>query len=143
MSAAKFRVYKCQDCGNVGFERVADKGIDSHCSLCRTTICDKPGMLYVSSVDEARRRAGILATLALSSTTTKISMGRGLRRRVLDIVESLVNLNRLRPVTLEQVLTECTDAGIPRERGIHFLNVLRDEGLITYDNELVMSVNDS
>lgn len=138
MSESKFRVYKCNECGNVGFDRVADKGIDSHCSLCRTTISDRPGMIYVSSTDEARRRAGILATLALTSSTTKISMGRGLRRRVLDIVESLVNMNRLKPVTLEQVLTECTDAGIPRERGMHFLDVLRDEGLITLDNESVM-----
>ncbi|MBE0526875.1 hypothetical protein E4H12_01725 [Candidatus Thorarchaeota archaeon] len=141
MNAAKFRVYKCQECGNVGFDEVTDKGIDSYCSLCRTIITDRPGMLYVSSADEARRRAGILATLALP--TTKVSMGRGLRRRVLDIVESLVDLNRLKPVTLEQVLTECTDAGIPRERGMHFLDILRDEGFITYDNGLVMSVNDS
>lgn len=140
MNEGKFRVYKCNECGNDGFDRVADKGIDSHCSLCRTTISDRPGMLYVSSVDEARRRAGILTTLALTSTTTKVSMGRGLRRRVLDIMESLVNLNRVKPVTLEQILTECTDAGIARERAIHFLDVLRDDGLITRDNESVMSI---
>lgn len=96
-------------------------------------------MIYVTSDKEARRRAGILATMAQSSTS-KVSMGLGLRRRILDIVESLVNMNRLKPVTLEQVLTECVDAGIPRERALHFLDVLSNENLITHDNESVMSV---
>ena len=96
-------------------------------------------MIYVSSVEEARRQAGILATMAQTSES-RVSMGLGLRRRVLNIVESLVNMNRLKPVTLEQVLTECVDAGIPRERAMHFLDVLSNENLITHDNESVMSV---
>lgn len=139
MSENKLRVYRCQECGNVGFDRVVDKATDSHCSLCNTAISDRPGMIYVSRIEEARRRAGILATMAKTSET-KVSMGIGLRRRILDIVESLVNMNRLKPVTLEQVLTECADAGIPRERAMHFLDVLRDENLITHDSESVMSV---
>ncbi len=139
MNENKFRVYRCHECGNVGFDRVADKGTDSHCSLCSVIISDRPGMIYVSSDKEARRRAGILATMAQTSTS-KVSMGLGLRRRVLDIVESLVNLNRVRPVALEQVMTECTDAGIPLERAMHFLDVLRDEDLITHDNESVMLI---
>ncbi|MCK4566869.1 MAG: hypothetical protein KAU48_06115 [Candidatus Thorarchaeota archaeon] len=139
MNENKFRVYRCRECRNVGFDRVADKRTNSQCSLCSAVIFDRPGMIYVSSVEEARRRAGILATMAQTSES-RVSMGLGLRRRVLDIVESLVNMNRLKPVTLEQVLTECADAGIPRERAMHFLDVLRDENLITHDNESVMSV---
>ncbi len=139
MNEEKFRVYRCQECGNVGFDRVTDKGKDSHCSLCSAIISDRPGMIYVSSDKEARRHAGILATMAQTSTS-KVSMGIGLRRRVLDIVESLVNMNRVKPITLEQVLTECVDAGIPRERAMHFLDILRDENLITHDSESVMSI---
>ena len=135
----KFRAYRCHECGNVGFDRVADKGTNSQCSLCSTVISDRPGMIYVSTAKEARRRAGILATMAQTSTS-RVSMGIGLRRSVLDIVESLVNMNRLKPVTLEQVLNECADAGIPRERAMHFLDILRDENLITYDGESVMSI---
>jgi hypothetical protein len=134
----EFRVYRCHECGNVGFDRVADKGTDSHCSLCSTVIPHRPEMIYVSTVEEARRRAGVLATMAKPSTS-KGAMGLGLKRRVFDIVESLVSMNRGRPVTLEQVLSECADAGIARERAMHFLDVLRDEELITHDNESVMS----
>ena len=42
--------------------------------------------------------------------------------------------------TLEQVLIECADAGIACERAMHFLDVLRDEELVTHDNESVMSI---
>jgi len=138
MNEDKFRVYRCHECGNVGFDGITDKGTDSHCSLCSAVISDRPGIIYVSSDKEARRHAGILATMAQTSTS-KVSMGLGLRRRVLDIVESLVNMNRLKPVLLEQVLTECADAGIPRERAMHFLNTLQDENLITYDGLSVIS----
>jgi hypothetical protein len=70
-------------------------------------------------------------------------MSRGIRRRVIDIVESLVNLNRLKPVTLEQSVIECIDTGISQEREKYFLDVLRDNGFIVYGNELVISVVDS
>ncbi len=139
MNENKFRVYRCHECGNVGFDSVADKGTNSQCSLCSADISDRPGMIYVTSDKEARRRAGILATMAQTSTS-KVSMGLGLRRRILDIVESLVSINRGKPITLEQVLTECVDAGIPRERAMHFLDILRDENLITHDSESVMSI---
>jgi len=134
----EFRVYKCHECGNVGFAKVADKETDSHCSLCSIVISDEPGMTYVSNAEEARRKAGMLATMAQTGES-KVSMGLGFRRRVLDIVESLVDINRGRPVTLERVLTDCTDAGIARERAIHFLDILRNEELITHDNEYVMT----
>jgi len=139
MNENKFRVYMCHECGNVGFDRVVDKGTDSCCSLCSTAISDRPGMIYVSTVEEARRRAGMLAVMA-QAATSKVSMGLGLRRRVLYIVESLVSMNRGRPVTLKLVLTECADAGIACERAMHFLDVLRDEELVTHDNESVMSI---
>ena len=135
----EFRVYRCHECGNVGFDRVADKETDSLCSLCSTAISHRPEMIYVSTVEEARRRAGVLATMAQASAS-RVSMGLGLKRRVFDIVESLVSMNRGRPVTLEQVLTECADAHIARERAMHFLDVLRDEELITHDDEAVTSV---
>lgn len=135
----EFRVYRCHECGNVGFDMVADKGTDSQCSLCSVSISDEPGMVYVRTVEEAQRKAGMLATMA-QVEVPKISMGLGVKRRILDMVKSLVDMNRGWPVTLERVLAECADAGIPRERAKHFLDVLKDEDLITYDNESVMSI---
>jgi hypothetical protein len=133
----EFRVYKCHECGNVGFDRVTNKETDSHCSLCNTAISHRPEAIYVSTLEEARRRAGVLATMTQASAS-KVTMSLGLRRRIFDIVESLVNMNRGRPVTLEEVLAECVDAGIARDRAMHFLDVLRDEERITHDNESVM-----
>jgi len=132
----EFRVYRCHECGNVGFDSVADKGTDSHCSLCNTTISEEPGMVYVSTIEEARRKAGMLVIIA-QTEVPKVSMGLGVKRRVLDMVKSLVDMNRGWPVTLERVMTECADAGIARERAMHFLNILRDEELITHDHESV------
>lgn len=132
----EFRVYMCHECGNVGFDRVADKGTDSHCSLCSVTISDEPGMAYMNTAEEARREAGMFSIMA-QTEVRKVSMGLGVKRRILDMVESLVDMNRGWPVTLERVLTECADAGIPRERAMHFLNILRDEELITHDHESV------
>ena len=135
----EFRVYRCLECGNVGFDRVADKASDSQCSLCSTTISHTIEMLYANTAEEARRKAGMLATMA-QTHVTKVSLGLGFKRRILDMVKSLVGINRGWPITLERVLIECADAGIPRERAMHFLNILRDEELITHDHESVMSV---
>jgi hypothetical protein len=135
----EIRVYSCDNCRNVGYERVTSREVDSYCSLCRETISDKEGMIYVSTEDEARRRASILAIRA-QAARPKSNMGIGLRRRILEIVESLVNMNSNRPVTVENVLTECLDAGIAKERARHFLDVLAREELITRDGGYISLV---
>lgn len=135
----EFRVYRCRSCGNVGSDRITDRETDSHCSLCDMVISDEPGMAYVSNVEEAHRRAGMLAEIARTEIP-KVSMGLGLRRRVLDMVNSLVDMNRGWPVPLDRVIAECADAGISRERAMHFLNILRDEDLITHDHESVKTI---
>ncbi|MHA1948769.1 MAG: hypothetical protein ACW987_02785 [Candidatus Thorarchaeota archaeon] len=132
-------MYMCPECGNVGYDRVVDKKTDSQCSLCDSVISNGPEMVYVGTAEDARRRAGMLAIRA-QAEVPKTSMGLGLRRRILSMVQGLVELNRGRPVTLERVIAECADAGIPRERAMHFLNILRDEDLITHDHESVKTV---
>lgn len=135
----EFRVYRCPSCGNVGSDRITDREVDSQCSLCDIVISDEPGMVYVSSAEEAHRKAVMLTTMARTEIP-KTSMGLGLRRRVLDMVIGLEEMNRGWPVPLERVITECTDAGISRDRAIHFLDKLRTEELITLEDGSVSSV---
>jgi len=132
-------VYRCSACGNVGYERVTDRETESHCSLCGTIVSGEEEMTYVPTEEEARKRAGMLAIKA-QTEVPRVVMGVGLRRRVLEIVQDLVSMNRGWPVPLEHVLTDCNDAGITRERAIHFLDVLTSEELITYDDETVTVV---
>ena len=63
--------------------------------------------------------------------------GLGVRRRVLNIVECLVGLNKGRPVNISSVLKECVGAKIKIERGLHFLDVLEEQGLIIVDGSHV------
>lgn len=135
----EFRVYRCPSCGNVGSDRITDRDVDSLCSLCDTVISDLPGMVYVSSADEVHRKAVMLVSMARTEIP-KTSMGLGLRKRILDMVIGLEEMNRGWPVPLEQIITECTDAGIPRDRAIHFLDKLRTEELITLNDGSVSTV---
>jgi hypothetical protein len=61
------------------------------------------------------------------------SRGLGLKRRVYNIVESLIELNRGRPVTIENVMRECSEADIDLGRAMKFLDSLESEGMILND----------
>jgi hypothetical protein len=58
----------------------------------------------------------------------------GLKKRVFNIVEALVDMNRGSPVTLDEILHECTDAGIDTDRATDFIEALLTEGTLAGDN---------
>jgi hypothetical protein len=66
-----------------------------------------------------------------------VKRGLGVKRRVYNIVLSLVETNRGRPVTREQVMQECDDAKIANEKANSFLSQLEDEGLLISDEGLL------
>jgi hypothetical protein len=57
--------------------------------------------------------------------------GLGVKKRVYYIVEALIDINRGRPVTVDAVLRECSDAGIDLNKAMSFLEKLESEGLVT------------
>jgi hypothetical protein len=57
--------------------------------------------------------------------------GLGIKKRVYYIVEALIDINRGRPVTVDAVLRECSDAGIDLNKAMAFLEKLESEGLVT------------
>ncbi|MHA2210051.1 MAG: hypothetical protein ACXABV_12880 [Candidatus Thorarchaeota archaeon] len=126
-----FRVYQCPSCTNIGYVSIQTEHEESRCSLCRTLILHEPGTLYAVTVQEAQSSVRELVTESRHDVKPK-SGGRGLgiKRRVYYIVEALVDLNRGRPVSIEDVMRECSDAGIDISRAMTFLDALVSEGEI-------------
>jgi len=130
-----FRIYKCPSCGAIAYIRVENEQETSTCGLCRGPILDEPGILYSATINQAE---DLVAEMVLHDMLeNKASMptsGLGVRRRVLNIVECLVGLNKGRPVNIDSVLKECVGARIKTERGLHFLDVLEEQGLVIVDD---------
>ncbi|MBD3406875.1 MAG: hypothetical protein GF411_12230 [Candidatus Lokiarchaeota archaeon] len=131
MERGMFRIYRCPQCNNIGYARVESEDDLSACSLCRGIILHEQGTLYAPTVQES---VGIVRELVILSKDEREPLrsprGRGLRKRILQIVSSLTELNRGRPVKLKEILQECVDADIDLERALSFLEVLEQEGIL-------------
>jgi hypothetical protein len=95
-------------------------------------ILHESGTQYAESMDEAK---DVLTELVLSkrldAKKVGASRGLGVKRRVLNIVESIIEINRGHPARWNQVMSECSDAGIDHDRASHFVDVLKREGALT------------
>ncbi len=125
-----YRVYTCSVCGNIGHSRVERESETSSCELCGALVIHGPGMIYAVTSVEAREYIRDLVNQSEFEKSPQKSRARGVRRRVIDIVQSLSEINRGRPIAYEIVLVECADAGIDIERARHFLDLLINEGVI-------------
>jgi len=98
-------------------------------------ILHEPGTVYAVTVQEAQACVKELVIESQISKTRQGGNGRGLgvKRRVFNIVESLIDMNRGRAVTLEDVMKECNEAGIEIDRAMKFLDTLESEGAIRND----------
>ena len=129
-----FRIYKCPSCGAIAYTRVENEQQSSTCGLCRGPILDEPGILYSATINQAEDLvAEMVLHNVLENKASTLTSGLGVRRRVFNIVECLVGLNKGRPVNIDSVLEECVGAKIKIERGLHFLNVLEEQGLVIVD----------
>jgi hypothetical protein len=124
-----FRVYRCPECSHTGYIQVQSEDFTSECSFCSAPIYEYHVTAHVSSIEEARKK--VVDTVYRESRNSKSVRGVGKRRRVLSVVESLVDLNRGRPVTEEAVLQECILAGMDRNTVLRFISVLKEQGLVT------------
>ena len=124
-----FRVYRCPECSHTGYKEVQSEDAPSECSFCAAPLSDAQYIAHVSTVKEAKRR--VVQTVYRDPKRSKGTQGLGKRRRVLGAVESLVNLNRGRPVTEEAVVRECELAGMERKTVLRFISMLKEQGLVT------------
>ncbi len=130
-----FRIYKCPSCGAIAYTSVENEQETSMCGLCRGLILDEPGILYSATINQAEDLVAemVLHNMSENKVSTPTS-GLGVRRRVLNIIECLVELNKGRPVNIDSVLKECVGAKIKTERSLHFLDVLEGQGLVIVDS---------
>ena len=126
-----FRVYTCPKCANIGYVDVPNRSVQSKCSFCNQIIIHERSMVYTNTVDEAEECIEELVSEGEIRCRQKNPVPRfGKKRRIKDMVEGLIRMNRGRPVTIQAILSECVQAGIKQERTVHFLNILEDEGSI-------------
>ncbi|MFW9974647.1 MAG: hypothetical protein ACFFDQ_05245 [Candidatus Thorarchaeota archaeon] len=125
-----YRVFTCPRCHYTGYKQVLTQDDESTCNLCSMTIQHSPEMKYTHSVDEALDAMQRIVTKSRLKSKPKSRYGLGVKRRVLNIVSDLSDLNQGKGVTLWRVLQECEEASIDIERAKRFLNQLEEEGLI-------------
>jgi hypothetical protein len=125
-----YRVYTCGSCGTIGYSRIESESENSNCELCGGLVIHGPGMIYAVTSVEARDYVREMVNLNERDKPSSNSRSRGVRRRVIDIVQTLVDLNRGKPIAYDAVLIECVDAGIDVDRARHFLDLLIGEGII-------------
>ena len=131
-----FRVYHCAKCNNIGYSQVESEENLSRCGLCQSPILHETGTVYAVTKQEAQT---LVRELALESHTSRAASkgsslrGLGVKRRVYNIIEALVDLKRGKPTSLEEVMRECSEAGIELGRAMKFLETLESEGLIVND----------
>jgi len=87
----------------------------------------------------AVRELALEGQLAKAAGKSSSSRGIGLKRRVFNIVESVIDLRRGKPATIEEVMRECSEAGIDLGRAMKFLDTLENEGLIS-NNGISISI---
>ena len=134
-----FRIYRCAKCRNIGYLGVESEEETSQCSLCRAVVVHEAGMVYAVTIQEAESS---VRELVMESQMSKVNpggkgRGLGLKRRVFNIVEALIDLNRGRPVSIENIMRECSEANIDIGRAMKFLDSLESEGMILNDGTSV------
>ena len=126
-----FRVYKCNRCEYIDYTIVENDDAINQCGLCGNKIDHNSTTVHVSTEGEAIYKTKMLIqSKSLKHPTPRPTHGLGTKKRILRMVAKLIELNKGKPVSLSEVLDECTHAGISQEKVLHFLNVLSKEGSI-------------
>ncbi len=131
-----FRIYRCIKCNNIGYSQVESEQDTSRCSLCQTLVLHEPGTVYAVTRQEAQaavRELALESHIAKKTSQTGNIRGLGVKRRVYNIIESIIELKRGKPASIEDVMRECSEAGIDLGRAMKFLDALESEGLIVND----------
>ena len=113
----------------------------SRCGLCQALVLHEIGTVYAVTRQEAQALVRDLALESqMSRSILKGNAGRGLgvKKRVYNIIEALVDLKRGKPASIEEVMRECSEAGIDLGRAMKFLDTLESEGLIVNDGVQIM-----
>lgn len=141
-----FRVYHCSRCNNIGYSRVEREEELSVCSLCQAPIIHEKGTIYAVTRQEAQSLVHdlVLEKQHAHNRAKRADIrGLGIKKRVYNIVEALVDLKRGKPVSIEEIMRECSEAGIELGRAMKFLDTLESEGMIVNDGVYIMTTEEA
>ncbi len=139
----RIRVYQCSNCTNIGYIFIQSEHDELSCSLCKTLLPSSPTAIITDTVEEAEKHMRELVFLSQQKKEPiQVTRGAGIRKRVLRIVDALVDLNRGRDVTIDAILQECIDAGIDREKAYSFLDSLIETDILNCVNGKVSIIKD-
>ena len=138
-----FRIFRCPHCGYTGYKQVTNQEDDSLCNLCSKTISHTPDMSYVTSSDEARNALRTIVFSSQKREKPQSRYGLGLKKRILNMVSDLSDLNRGRGVSRTRILEECQDVNIDLGKAMQFLNQLEEEGQIIVIEDLFVVVQEN
>lgn len=125
-----FRIYRCSYCKYIGYAEVESTESDHKCALCGKTLHPNEENLYAARRDEARRLATQHATKFSRYDRLPARRGLGVKKRVLNIVAALIEMNRGQPISRSDILAECSRADISENRAEHFLSQLAREDIL-------------
>jgi hypothetical protein len=141
-----FRVYQCSRCNNIGYSRIENEEETSVCGLCHALILHEKRTVYAVTKQEAQsliRDLALEAQYARSRAKGSATRGLGVKKRVYNIIEALIDLKRGKPVSIEEVMRECSEAGIELGRAMKFIDTLESEGLIANDGVNIMMTEEA
>lgn len=128
----RFAVYECRRCRHAEVIEINEHMNSPICGLCGATLDDSDRKHESESEEEALARLSSLVRSRIGRTVRpRPRHGLGVRRRLIDIVTSLIELNRGRPVSVAEVLSESESAGLSLEKTRVFLERLEMEGVLT------------
>lgn len=132
-----YTVYECPSCRHIDYVQ-GPRANHIQCGFCGQTV---DSSMFRASVESEEAASSSVTTLVskrlLSERRIRPKRGLGVRRRVLDIVSSQIDLNRGRATTIRAVLSESVDAGIDSEKALKFLERLDQEGIVRIQNDRV------
>jgi hypothetical protein len=86
--------------------------------------------MIVETEEEAEIALEELGKQSLLHPKRTVIRGLGQKRRILNIIIDLIDMNRGRPVTRDRIFSECSKIKFDRDRVAHFIQVLEEEGKI-------------
>jgi hypothetical protein len=137
-----YRVFRCPHCGYTGYATVYSEDEDSKCNLCSRIIRHSPDWRYVDSVEGALLAIQRIVWRKPTAHRSKPRHGLGVKKRVLNIVSDLSDLNRGTGVNRDRVLQECKEAGIEIDMAERFLDQLEEEELIVSIDGVLKAVGE-
>lgn len=123
------RVFRCPHCNYTGYRAVNNEEDDSTCNICSNVIEPSLETKHVTTVEDARITVQRMVLMTQRSRS-KSRHGLGVKKRVLNMVSDLSDLNRGRGVSRRRILDECQEVNIDLDKAERFLSQLEEEGQI-------------